>query len=69
MNRVTYTVIGYVLIVVGFVALILGMIGLNLKPLAFLDSTIGLLGSFLVKLLMVIAGFVMFYMSRVPMEE
>ncbi len=69
MNRVTFTVIGYVLIVVGFVALILGMIGLNLKPLAFLDGVIGPLGSFLIKLLMIIVGFIMFYMSRVPMEE
>ncbi len=69
MNRVTFTVIGYILIVVGFVALILGMIGLNLKPLAFLDSVIGPLGAFLVKLLMIIVGFIMFYMSRVPMEE
>ena len=69
MNRVTYTVIGYVLIVVGFVALILGMIGLNLKPLTFIDELAGPLGSFLVKLLMVIVGFIMFYMSRVPQEE
>jgi len=69
MNRVTYTVVGYILIVIGFVSLILAMIGLNLKPLTFIDNYAGPLGSFLIKLLMIIVGFIMFYMSRVPMEE
>ena len=69
MNRITFTVLGYVLLLLGMLSLILGFIGLGLKPLVFLDHTFGPLGSFLVKLLMVLGGMIMFYMSRVPAEE
>jgi hypothetical protein len=69
MNRVTFTVIGYLLFLTGFVALILGLIGLSLQPLVFLDNYVGPLGSLFVKLLMVVLGMIIFYVSRVPIDE
>lgn len=69
MNRVTYTVLGYVLIVLGFVSLILAMIGLRLQMLIFLDEWLGALGSFLAKILMIVIGMIMFYMSRMPDDD
>lgn len=69
MNRVTFTVIGYLLILFGMIALVLGFIGLNLAPLSFLDRLAGPLGAFLIKLLMVIGGMIMFYVARVPQDN
>ena len=69
MNRVTYTVIAYLLIVLGFVSLILAMVGLSLKPLTIIDDMAGPLGSFLIKILFILVGFIMFYMSRLPIED
>ena len=69
MNRVTFTVIGYILILLGFLSLILSMIGLGLTPLKFIDNILGPLGSFIAKLLMIVVGMIMFYMSRVPADE
>jgi len=69
MNRVTFTVVGYVLVLLGFLSLILGMIGLSLQPLVWIDRSMGPLGSFLIKLLMIVFGMIMLYMSRVAHEE
>ena len=69
MNRVTFTVLGYVLLLIGMLSMILGFIGLSLQPLAFLERTLGPLCSFIVKLTMVVVGLIMFYMSRIPPEE
>ena len=69
MNRVTFTVVGYGLVLIGFLSLILAMIGLSLKPLVFIDRSLGPLGSFLVKLLMIVFGMIILYMSRVPMDD
>ncbi len=69
MNRVTFTVVGYLLVLIGFISLILGMIGLSLQPLVWIDRLLGPLGSFLVKLLMVVFGMIVLYMSRVSHED
>ena len=69
MNRVTFTVVGYLLVLIGFISLILGMIGLSLQPLVWIDRLLGQLGSFLVKLLMVVFGMIVLYMSRVSHED
>jgi len=69
MNRVTLTVVGYVLLLLGFLSLILGMIGLSLKPLTFIDNAAGPLGSFLIKLLMIVMGMIIFYVNRMPPDE
>lgn len=69
MNRVTFTVIGYVLVLIGFLSLILAMIGLSLSPLVWIDRSLGQLGAFVTKLLMIVVGMAMLYMSRVPQEE
>lgn len=69
MNRVTFTVIGYILVLIGFLSLILAMIGLSLSPLVWIDRSLGQLGAFVTKLLMIVVGMAMLYMSRVPQED
>lgn len=69
MNRKYGTVLGFMLFLTGFVALILGVIGLGLKPLTFIDEMTGSMGGTLVKLSMVVVGFIIFYMSRVDRSE
>ena len=69
MNRVTWTIIGWLLFLFGFISIILGLIGLNITPLVFIDRMFNPLFAFLIKLILIIAGIIIFYMSRLPQEE
>lgn len=69
MNRVTYTVIGYILFATGVISLILGSIGLSLFPLSYIDRNTSPLTAMIIKFIILIVGIVMFYMSRVNPEE
>ncbi|MEL6389851.1 MAG: hypothetical protein AAFQ02_06790 [Bacteroidota bacterium] len=69
MNRVTVTVLGFVLFGTGFVALLLGLMGLSLSPLVFLDRLLNPLGSFVAKIIIMLVGFIMFYVARTADEE
>ncbi len=69
MNRVTVTVIGFLLMGLGALSLILGMLGLSLSPIVFIDRMTGSLDAFLIKLTMLLLGFVLFYMARIDPEE
>lgn len=69
MNRVVITVLGSILILLGALSLILGVLGLSLTPLLFLDRLENPLLTFLLKLGLLIIGFVMFYMGRITPEE
>lgn len=69
MNRVVYTVVGYVLLCIGFLSIILGLIGLRFAPLAFIDEYFSTIISFVIKLCLIIGGIVMFYMSRINPED
>jgi uncharacterized membrane protein len=64
MNRVVLTVLGYVLMTAGILSLILGTIGLRLQPISYIDKAVSPLTAFIIKLLMVIVGIVLFYRSR-----
>lgn len=63
MDKPIVTVVGYVLILLGFLALILSMIGLRLKFLAFLEFG-GPLLAFIIKMSMIMFGFVLMYISK-----
>ena len=70
MNRVSVTVVGAILMLLGALSLILGVLGLSLTPLMFLEKLESTLLSFVIKLLILITGFVMFYMGRMnPNQE
>lgn len=68
-NRVTFTILGYVLLCIGFLSVILGAIGLRFGPLAFIDEGFSPIVSFTIKLCIIIAGVVMFYMSRIDPRD
>ena len=69
MNRVNVTVIGAVLMFLGVISIILGVLGLSLTPLLFLEKLDNPLLAFVIKLLMLIVGIVMFYMGRMNPEQ
>ena len=69
MKRVHFTILGSILILLGFLSLILGFIGLKFTPVGFIDDLFSSLVSFIIKLVMIFGGFIMFYMSRVNFEE
>ena len=69
MNRVTWSIIGWLLFLLGFISIILGLIGLNITPLVFIDRVFNPLFAFLIKLILIIAGIIIFYMSRLPAED
>ena len=68
MKRPVITLLGYILFLFGCISIILGFIGLSFTPLAFIDE-LNPLASFLTKLSLILIGFIIFYMSRVPREE
>ncbi len=59
------TTIGFLLFIIGFVALVLSLVGVRLSMLSFLD-TFGALASFVTKLVMVVVGIVLIYISKSP---
>ena len=69
MNRVSVMVIGAVLMFLGVISIILGVLGLSLTPLLFLEKLDNPLLAFVIKLLMLIVGIVMFYMGRMNPEQ
>lgn len=60
--------IGFLLAGIGFISLILSLIGLQLSFLTWLDS-LGRLFSFLVRIIMIVAGIVLVYLAQMEMEE
>jgi len=68
MDRPIITVIGYLLILLGFLALILSMIGLRLSFLRFLEFGGPLVG-LIIKLTMIVAGFILMYVSKTIAQD
>jgi uncharacterized membrane protein len=66
-KRALFSVLGYILFLFGMLSLILGMIGLTFKPLAMLDAFGKPLG-FLLRVIAVLLGMVILYVSRVNRE-
>ena len=68
MDRPIITVIGYLLLLFGFLALILSMIGLRLSFLRFLEFG-GPLVALVIKLAMIVAGFILMYVSKTIAQD
>lgn len=67
-NKALWTTLGFFLIITGFLALALSMVGIQLAMLTWLDALGGMIG-FIVKILMVIGGFVMVYLSQTDLTN
>ncbi len=63
MKRSFLMIAGFVIFVIGFIALVLSVVGLKLSYLAFIDRP-GATFGFVVRLLMIIGGMVLFYLAR-----
>ncbi|MFT4568060.1 MAG: hypothetical protein ACI9FN_003028 [Saprospiraceae bacterium] len=68
MKRTILAVLGFLLMGMGALALILGSMGLSLSPIAFLDRMMSPMGSIVVKLVMMLTGFILFYFGRLDPE-
>ena len=62
MKKTSWIILGFLFFIIGFTSLVLSMIGLQLSYLAWMDQMGGLY-SFLLKILMVVAGIVIVYLS------
>ena len=67
MDKSYLTIAGFLLFLAGIVSLVLALVGLNLELLGFLYS-IGPAFAFLIYLLMIMAGAIMMYMSKINDE-
>ncbi len=67
-HATTVTVIGFVLVFIGIVSLFLNLVGVDLIFLTWLYE-LGALVSLLVRLLMVIVGFVLIYVGQVDFRQ
>lgn len=68
MNRTVVTVIGFLLFLSGMYSLVVSLVGAKVSYLLWLDY-FGQLGSFLIKLLMIMVGMIMIYLSRTNWRE
>jgi len=68
MNKGLISIIGFLLFLLGGLSLVLSLIGVNLTYLRWLEN-LGLLWSFLIKILMIVTGIAMVYVSRMGPDE
>ncbi len=66
-NKSILTLIGFLLIALGFMAIILSLVGLRFSFLAWLDAP-GALFGFVIRLLMIVAGFILVYFAQTDFE-
>ena len=62
-HATTLTVIGFLLLIIGIVSLFLNLVGVDLFFLTWLYE-LNVLVSFIVRLLMVVAGFILIYVGQ-----
>ena len=67
-NRSIFSLIGILLFLTGFVAIILSLVGLNLSLLSWLED-LGKGVAFLVKIIMVLFGIIILYLSKTTEPE
>lgn len=60
--------LGFLLVGVGFLALVLSLIGLKLSYLTWLDAP-GPLFGFLMRIVMIVGGFIVIYLAQMDPEE
>ncbi len=67
-NRTFLTVVGFLLVGIGFLSLILSLVGIEFSFLNWLRS-FGPLGAFLVRLGMILGGFILIYLGQTDWER
>ncbi len=65
MRKGFLALLGFALLAIGLLSLILGLLGLQFSFLLWMDRLLGLYVALLVRLLMVLAGFVIMYLALV----
>jgi len=68
MKRTILAVLGFLLMGMGALALILGAMGLSLSPIAFIDRMTSPMAGVVIKLVMMLTGFILFYFARLDTE-
>ena len=68
MNKNIITVLGFILFLSGMYALSLSLVGAKFTPLLFLEK-LGGTASFFIKILMVLVGVLLIFLSRTTTEE
>lgn len=68
MNKTIVTIIGFALFLSGMYALVLTIVGAKFTPLLFLEK-FGSSTSFFIKLMMVMVGILLIFLSRTNIEE
>lgn len=62
-NKGWLTLVGFLLVGIGFLALVLSLVGVKLSFLVWIDAP-GALFGFVARLLMILIGFVLIYISQ-----
>jgi membrane protein insertase Oxa1/YidC/SpoIIIJ len=62
-NKGLLTLLGFILVIIGFLALVLSIVGVKFSFLLWIDRP-GPLFGFLVRILMIITGFVLVYLAQ-----
>ncbi len=66
-NKALFTLVGFLLLIIGFSALVLSLVGVQFSFLTWMDRP-GLLFGFVIRLLFILAGFVIVYLAQTPKE-
>lgn len=70
MRRMLWSIVGFLMLGMGILSLILGFMGLSLSPIAFVDRMTSPMTSIVIKMAMMLIGFIIFYFARLnPQEE
>ncbi|MEN0004812.1 MAG: hypothetical protein AAF798_11735 [Bacteroidota bacterium] len=67
-NRNLWTVAGFLISGMGFVAIVLSLVGVQLSILTWIDKP-GRLFGFLIRLLMIVSGIVLIFLSQTNLED
>ncbi len=67
-NKGLLSIVGFLLLAFGFLSLLLGLLGMRFSFLSWIDA-LGMMGSFVFKLMMLIVGFGMLYLGSVDVDD
>lgn len=67
-NKALWTTLGFLMIILGFLSIGLSMVGLKLSILLWMEW-FGPLPSFLLKIFLVLAGFVLVYLAQTDLSQ
>lgn len=67
-NKTFLTIVGFLLVIIGFLAIFLNFVGVDFAFLYWLRQ-FGGLGAFVIKILMVITGFIFVYFGQVDLDR